>query len=126
MVVAIRGAITVEENERETILSATQRMIKELMEKNNLVEEDLISLIFTVTPDLNQAFPALGARMYGINNTPLMCSNEIPVAGSLEKCIRVLVHCHSSLSKSEVRHIYLERAVSLRRDLVEGGQHEMS
>lgn len=125
MVIAIRGAITVEANDREAILQATQRMITEIMVKNQLIEDDLISLIFTVTPDLDQVFPAVGARMCGITNTPLMCSNEIPVPNSLEKCIRVLIHCYSNLTKAEVRHIYLERAVSLRKDLVEDDQHEM-
>jgi len=95
-------------------------MITKLMAENNLEEKDLISLIFTVTTDLDQAFPAVAARNCGITQTPLMCATEIPVPGSLPKCIRVLVHCYSNLSKEQVKHIYLRDAVSLRPDLVKG------
>lgn len=85
---------------------------------NNLVETDLISMIFTVTTDLDQAFPALAVRNCGITQTPLMCATEIPVPGSLPKCIRVLIHCNSNISKEQVTHVYLREAVALRRDLV--------
>lgn len=118
MVIAVRGAITVEKNDREQILNATETMITELIHRNNLREKDLISLIFTVTFDLDQAFPAEAARRCGITNTPLMCATEIPVPKSLPKCIRVLVHCHSELDKSDISHVYLGKATTLRHDLV--------
>lgn len=118
MIVAIRGAITVDKNDREQMLAATKQMVSELMTRNELSEDDLISLIFTVTQDLNQAFPAEAARNLGLTNTPLMCTVEIPVPGSLPRCIRVLVHCHSDLNKDQVQHVYLRQAVNLRRDLV--------
>ncbi|NMB39322.1 MAG: chorismate mutase [Firmicutes bacterium] len=118
MIVAIRGAITVDLNDREQILAATKQMIREVMTRNKLAEDNLISMIFTVTQDLNQAFPAEAARSLGLTNTPLMCTVEIPVPGSLPKCIRVLVHCHCNLNKDQVRHVYLRQAVNLRRDLV--------
>jgi len=118
LIVAIRGAITVDLNDREQILAATKQMIREVMTRNKLAEDNLISMIFTVTQDLNQAFPAEAARSLGLTNTPLMCTVEIPVPGSLPKCIRVLVHCHCNLNKDQVRHVYLRQAVNLRRDLV--------
>ncbi len=119
LVVGIRGAITVANNDRDQILAASTEMVLELMKKNGLTEDDLISLFFTMTPDLDAAFPAEAVRRCGITETPLMCAPEIPVLGSLAKCIRVLAHCQGKLKKSEVRHIYLADAVALRPDLVE-------
>ncbi len=120
MVVAIRGAITVTTNTKSEILTATQEMIQALMDQNQLQETDLISLFFTTTADLNAAFPAEAARQCGLSATPLMCATEIPVPNSLPKCIRVLAHCNSNLTKNSIRHIYLRDAVALRTDLIKG------
>lgn len=117
---AIRGATTVTANSKSDITHATQEMVTEIMQRNRLTEEDLVSLLFTVTPDLDAAFPAEGVRMMGITNTPLMCAVEIPVQGSLAQCIRVLVHSYGVPSKRDVNHVYLRDAVRLRTDLVGG------
>ncbi|HOB07889.1 MAG: chorismate mutase [Limnochordia bacterium] len=117
LVRAIRGAVTVAENNREHIIAATKRLLSELMRRNNLCEDDLISMLFTVTTDLDQAFPAQAAREMGLVETPLMCATEIAVPGSLPRCIRVMIHCHSNLSKREIQHVYLGEAAALRPDL---------
>jgi chorismate mutase len=122
LVRAVRGAITVDKNDAGEIIEATKLLLNEIMSQNNLTEEELISMIFTVTPDLDQAFPAVAARECGYTQTPLMCSVEIPVPGSLPRCIRVMIHCHTDLAKAEIRHIYLREAVRLRPDLVKGGE----
>jgi chorismate mutase len=113
----IRGAITVEENNAEQIHHATQELLREILIKNSLNTEDIISAIFTVTQDLNSAFPAASARELGWDRVPMICSNEIPVPGALPHCIRVLLHVETSLSQKEVKHIYLREAVQLRKDL---------
>ena len=117
MVRGIRGAITVDENTAEQIKKATQEMLELLVKENSLALEDISSALFTVTPDLNAAFPAAGARAIGWNTVPLMCCTEIPVQGSLPRCIRVLLQVNTDKKQQEIRHIYLRDAVKLRQDL---------
>jgi chorismate mutase len=119
MVRSIRGAITVEHNDKEEILRATELMLKEIIDKNAVVCEDMVHMIFTVTNDLDTAFPAVAARNMGITNVPLMCMNEIPVKGALQMCIRVMITVNSDKQLSDIRHIYLREAVKLRPDLAE-------
>ncbi len=115
---ALRGAITVEANEAEAILSATTELVTEVMERNGLSPDDVVSCIFTCTDDLNAEFPAVAARRMGLSAVPLLCAREIEVPGSLPRVIRVMVHCYAD---GPARHVYLRGAVSLRRDL-EGAQ----
>ena len=110
----IRGAITVEHNSREEILSATTELLQLLIERNDLHPEDVASAIFTVTEDLDAAFPALAARTMGWTEVALMCTREIPVPGSLSKCIRVLLHVNTTRSAAEIQHAYLQGAIKLR------------
>lgn len=110
----IRGATTVERNEQEEILAATAELLQALIRQNDLLAEDVASGIFTVTEDLDAAFPALAARQLGWTEVGLLCMREIPVPGSLEKCIRVLLHVNTRRSASEMRHVYLREAVVLR------------
>jgi len=110
----IRGATTVDHNDREEILVATMELLQIMMRQNDLPVEDIASAIFTVTEDLDAAFPALAARQMGWNEVALMCMREIPVPGSLGKCIRVLLHVNTTRSASEIQHLYLRKAVSLR------------
>jgi chorismate mutase len=110
----IRGATTVERNEREEILVATAELLQVLIRQNDLRAEDVTSGIFTVTEDLDAAFPALAARQLGWTEVALMCMREIPVPESLEKCIRVLLHVNTERPASEMRHVYLREAVVLR------------
>ena len=110
----IRGATTVERNEREEILAATTELLELLIQNNDLRAEDVASALFTVTEDLDAEFPALAARKLGWNNVALMCAREIPVPHGLEKCIRILVHVNTTRSAAELQHVYLRRAVNLR------------
>lgn len=117
MVRAIRGAITVETNETNEIIDATKELLSEISQANKLVEEDMISILFSVTKDLDAAFPAVAARQMGWTDIALMCTNEISVPGSLEKCIRVMIHFNTEKSNKEIKNIYLKGAKVLRPDL---------
>lgn len=115
---AIRGAITVESNEVGLILSATRRLLEAILDRNpSLHVDDLASALFTLTPDLNAAFPAQAARQLGWTQVPMMCAQEIPVPGALPNCIRVMLHWNTPLTANQVQHVYLEEAVRLRPDL---------
>ncbi len=117
---ALRGAVTVTENDSDAILSATEELVHEVMERNQLRVEDMVSCIFTCTDDLDAEFPAVAARRLGLSSVPLLCAREINVPGSLPRVIRLLLHCYAD-PDTEARHVYLREAVSLRRDL-EGAQ----
>lgn len=117
LVRAIRGAITIPENTKEAILEGARELLTEIINNNEIKVSDLISIIFTMTNDLNAVFPAVAAREMGLNDVPLMCSNEIDVPGSLRSCVRVLVHTNTDKANSEIKHIYLKGAAVLRPDL---------
>ena len=110
----IRGATTVEANEREEILKATRELLDVIVRLNGLRPEDIACAWFTVTPDLNAEFPDFAARELGWTEVPLMCGREIPVPGALARCIRVLVSWNTAKSQREVRHAFLRGAKSLR------------
>ncbi len=114
----IRGATTVDNNDREEILEATVELLRLIVYENNVHIEDIASASFTLTDDLDAVFPALAARQLGWNEVPLICMREIPVPNSLEKCIRVLLLVNTTCSASEMQHIYMRKAVSLRPELV--------
>ncbi len=115
---AIRGAITVPRDTPEDIADATRELLRTIAERNELVKEDLVSIIFTMTHDLSSDFPAVAARALGMSDVPLLCTQEIPVPGSLERCIRVMVHCYAPPER-RTRHVYLREARQLRTDLPE-------
>lgn len=111
----IRGATTVERNDREEILSATAELLQLLIRQNDLQTEDIVSAIFSLTEDLDAEFPAVAARItLGWTEVPMMCTREIPVPGSLGKCIRVLLHVNTTRSLAEIQHVYIRGAVDLR------------
>jgi chorismate mutase len=110
----IRGATTVEQNDREEILAATTELLQLMMRQNDVYVEDIASAIFTVTEDLDAEFPALGARQLGWVEVALMCAREIPVPHSLSKCIRVLLHVNTTRNAAEIQHVYIRGAVNLR------------
>ena len=110
----IRGATTVENNDREEILVATTELLRLMVLENNVLVEDIASASFTLTDDLNAVFPAQAARQIGWKEVPLICMREIPVPNSLGKCIRVLLLVNTTRSASEIQHIYVRKAVSLR------------
>ena len=116
---ALRGAITADRNDAESILEATEELVRELMRANDLAPADLISCIFTCTPDLNAEFPAVAARNVGLSAVPLLCAQEIAVPDALPRVIRVMVHCERGDERAN--HVYLRDARQLRRDL-EGAQ----
>ena len=113
----IRGAITVKKNARKEILSATKELLEKMVSANDVRVYDLASVIFTVTKDLSAEFPAKAAREMGWAATPLICSYEINVPGSLKKCIRVLMHVNSETPQTRIQHVYLGGAKKLRPDL---------
>jgi chorismate mutase len=114
----IRGAITVDNNDREEILVATTELLRSMVHENNVSIEDIACASFTLTDDLDAVFPALAARQIGWNDVPLICMREIPVPNSLEKCIRVLLLVNTTYNASEIQHIYMRKAVSLRPEFV--------
>ena len=113
----LRGATTVDADTPEDIEARTLELLNELMELNGLVEEDVISILFTATQDVRTAFPATAARKAGFGAVPLICAQEIPVPGSMERCIRVLLHISTTRSRDELHHAYLHGAKGLRDDL---------
>jgi chorismate mutase len=113
---ALRGAITVDVNRSEEILDATEALMREIMSRNDLTPQDVVSCLFTVTEDLDAEFPAVAARRLGFDQVPLMCAREIPVPGALPRVIRVLMHYYAA-DDHEARHVYLGDARKLRMDL---------
>jgi len=113
----VRGATTVEANEHAEILDETRKLLALMIRFNGIRSEDVASVIFTVTGDLNAEFPALAARQLGWLDVPLLCTYEIDVAGSLRKCVRILVHWNTSKAQSEIVPVYIKDAQRLRPDL---------
>jgi chorismate mutase len=114
----IRGAITVKQDEAEAILAAARELLLVIQQANPALHpQDIASILFTATPDLAAAFPAKAARQLGWDLVPVVDAQELPVPGSLPLCIRVLLHWNTDLPQSEIKHIYLGEAASLRPDL---------
>ncbi len=116
---ALRGATTVASDDVSEIVSATAELLEEMMARNDVEPDDLISVVFTATPDLTAEFPAAAARRLGISGVPLLCASEIPVPGSIARCIRVLMHLYTARDYASLRHVYLGEARRLRTDLAE-------
>jgi chorismate mutase len=119
MVRALRGATTVDKNDGQMILDATAELLKLMVSANEIDKKDIISVVFTMTADLNAAFPAAAARQLGWNDIALLDAVQADVAGSLKKCIRVLMHFNTEKSNGELRYIYLNEAKKLRPDISE-------
>jgi chorismate mutase len=114
---AIRGAIQVAANERAAVLDGASELVTEVMARNAVSPDDLISILFTATPDLTAEFPAYAARQLGLTDVPLMCASEIAVPGALPLTLRLLAHVETARARSEIRHVYLRGAAALRTDL---------
>ena len=114
--VALRGATTVDADSQSDIKLRTEELLTELLGRNRLAVDDIVSILFTATPDLRSDFPAAAARGLGLSHTPLLCAQEIPVEGAVARCIRVLIHCYAPAS-GERHHVYLHEARQLRLDL---------
>jgi len=110
----IRGAITVDANTKQSIYASTKELLREMIKANEVKQDDMASIIFTATDDLNAAFPAKAAREMGFSNIPLLCSREINVANSLKSCLRILILFNSNKKHDDIKHIYLKGAADLR------------
>ena len=118
---AVRGATSVAEDTADAILESTAELLEEVLARNELAIDDLISIIFTMTSDLSAEFPAVAARAAGLTTVPLLCAAEVAVPGSLERCIRLLLHCNAPRERT-IHHVYLREARELRPDLARDAQ----
>jgi len=118
-VLAVRGAIQVDADDRDQILEATAELVTEVMTRNALTTDDVISVIFTATPDLTAEFPALAARKLGFHEVPLLCASEIDVPHALPRVIRLMAHIETDRPRTDVQHVYLRGATALRVDIAQ-------
>ena len=116
---AIRGATQVDADDRDEVLAATRELVRTVMERNGLDPEDLISILFTATPDLVSEFPALAARELGLGDVPLMCATEIAVPHALPRVLRLMAHAETPKNRADIQHVYLRGAAALRRDIAQ-------
>lgn len=116
---ALRGAIQIDADTIEEITAATIELVQAMLDRNDIAVDDLVSIIFTATPDLHSAFPAAAARGLGLGHIPLLCAAEIDVEGALPRVIRVMMHATTAKSLTEISHVYLRGAVALRQDLAQ-------
>lgn len=114
---AVRGAIQIEQDDRADILDGAAELLVTVLSRNELVPDNLISVVFTVTPDLTAEFPAYAARQLGITDVPLLCACEIPVPGAMPRVLRLLAHIETERTRAEIHHVYLRGAAQLRTDL---------
>jgi chorismate mutase len=114
---ALRGAVQVDADDRDQVLAAVSELLTEVMRRNDLSVEDMISVLFTATPDLRCEFPAVAARQLGITDVPLLCTVEIDVVGAMPRVLRLMAHVQTDRSRHELRHVYLRGAAALRADL---------
>lgn len=116
---AIRGAVTLESDTRVQVQEKTQRLVKEMLARNDVHHDDLVSIIFTATDDVTSEFPAAAARALGLGDVPLLCARELGISHGMPLCVRVLMHLYSERRRDELHHVYLEGARGLRDDLPE-------
>ncbi len=114
---AVRGATQVDADDRDAVIEATAELVRAVLDRNALSPDDLISVIFTATPDLTSEFPAYAARQMGITDVPLLCATEISVPGAMPRVLRLLAHVETDLARADLRHVYLRGAAALRTDL---------
>jgi chorismate mutase len=114
---ALRGATTLDVDDEQHMQERVQALLKEMLARNDVDHDDLISIVFTATDDLRAAFPATVARPLGLGDVPLLCARELAVDGGTPRCVRILIHLTTERSRQELRHVYLEGAKSLRDDL---------
>lgn len=117
--VALRGATTIDEDEREQLIGRTRELLVELLQRNELEHDQLVSILFTATGDLTSEFPAVAARELGLGDVPLICARELGVRHGNPRTVRVLVHCYATTPRALLRHVYLHDARHLRDDLPE-------
>ncbi|GAA1155565.1 chorismate mutase [Streptomyces hebeiensis] len=116
---AVRGAVQLERDAPEHMDEQVRALLTAILERNRLTSDDLISIWFTATPDLHSDFPAAAARGLGIVDVPLICAQELDIAGAMPRVVRVLAHVESGLPKADIAHVYLGAAAALRRDIAQ-------
>ena len=116
---AVRGAVQVDTDDRDAILEGTAELVAEVMSRNELSTDDVISVLFTSTPDLIAEFPALAARKIGFHDVPLICATEIARPGAMPRVIRLMAHIETDRPRSAIQHVYLRGAVALRLDIAQ-------
>ena len=116
---AIRGAVQVDADSRDAILEGTAELVTAVMTRNDLTPDDVISVLFTVTPDLTAEFPALAARKLGFHAVPLMCATEIPVDRAMPRVVRLMAHVETERPRGQIQHVYLRGAAGLRLDIAQ-------
>lgn len=116
---ALRGATTVDADTAEQVRARTIDLLTEMIDRNGVDHDDVISVLFTATDDIHSMFPATAARDIGFGDVPLICARELDITGATPRCIRVLMHLTTERARSELRHVYLEGARNLRDDLPE-------
>ena len=116
---AIRGATCLQHDDAAEMAEVVTELLSELMSRNSISTDDLISVLFTSTPDLHSAFPAAAARGVGLADVPLICAQEIDVTGAMEKVVRVMVQVQTNIPRSDIKHVYLRGAEALRQDIAQ-------
>ena len=116
---AVRGAVQVAGDDKAEILAGTTELVTEVMTRNELTTDDVISVLFTATPDLTAEFPALAARKIGFHDVPLVCASEIAVPGAMPRVVRLLAHVETDRPRSAIQHVYLRGAAALRLDIAQ-------
>ena len=116
---ALRGATTLDVDEASHMSERVRTLLAEMLDRNGVAHDDLISVVFTATDDLHCGFPAAAAREMGLGDVPLLCARELDIEGGMPRCIRILMHVESDVARADLRHVYLEQARSLRDDLPE-------
>ena len=116
---AIRGAVQVDAGDKQSILDGTTELVTAVMSRNNLSTDDVISVLFSATPDLTSEFPALAARKLGFQEVPLLCCAEIAVPGAMPRVVRLMMHIETDVSRAEIQHVYLRGAAALRLDIAQ-------
>ncbi len=114
---AVRGATTVDQDTPEAVTERVVALLVQILDRNELVEDDIISILFTATGDIVSMFPATAARSMGLGAVPLICARELSIDGAVERCIRVMLHVTTDRPRDQIHHVYLEGAQGLRDDL---------
>ncbi len=116
---AVRGAVQLDVDERVHLVSSVAELVKAVLDENGLAPDDLVSVLFTATPDIHSEFPALAARHTGLGAVPLLCAQELDIDGAMPRVVRLLAHVETDRSRDEIKHVYLRGAAALRRDLAQ-------
>ncbi len=116
---ALRGAITLERDVRDEVMTKTRRLVEAMLARNEVAHDDIVSIIFTATEDITAEFPAAAARAAGLGDVPLLCARELSIEGGTPLCVRVLMHIETDRRRDELAHVYLDGARALRDDLPE-------